>query len=59
MDKIEKIKILYKYLPQNKQLARYIFYDEQKKGKSDSLVSLNSISQKYNESMIFELEWLK
>ena len=55
MNKIEKIKILYKYLPQNKQLARYIFYDEQKKSESDSLVSLKSISQKYNESKIFEL----
>ena len=43
MNKIEKIKILYKYLPQNKQLARYIFYDEQKKSKSDSLVFLKSI----------------
>ena len=52
MDKIEKIKILYKYLPQNKQLARYIFYDEQKKGKSDSLVSLNSISQRASPARI-------
>ena len=55
MNKTDKMKILYKYLPQNKQLARYIFYDEQKKGKSASLVSLNSISQRYNESKIFEL----